>query len=234
MKIYPHRKGRQIERYIEQFMRVFSGFQVADGVLRGTSEPVLKRIPVVYGGQSRIVAAILTQQDKFMAERLPLLAVVMTGLTLVPDSNKSPYHEESISTKRIEDAPRAIRRIVGPAFDMSMELSIYAASTEELFEILEQILLVFNPRVKLLVSNNAEVSDYITDIELTNIQPEIQYPMGTDDAPVQMTLSFTVPIRLRYPHDPNAPIIEQIVANLKDEDSGFTITTETIGELSPL
>lgn len=228
MVLYPYRKSDQFERYIGQFMRVFSGFQVRDGVARG-GETLTKKVPVVYGNMSRIVASILTKRDHFTNTSLPFMAANLVGIEIDLNNRKSPHHQDTVSKYSIGSS-NAVERLIGPAFILNMDLSIYASSSTELFGLLEQILLVFNPRVAIQVDTDADNSDYITEISLSTIQPEMQYPLSTNKETVMLTLGFTVPVRLRYPHDPNAAIIQQITLNLKEESSGVTINTETIPE----
>lgn len=224
--VYNFRKGDQIERYIGQFMRVFSGFQVQDGVERN-SELVTKRVPVVYGNMSRIVATILNKRDFLANNRIPMIAANMISLEPDPSNKRSPHHVDIRNVKSPNGA--VINQLSGPAFIMNMEISVYASSTTELFEIVEQILLIFNPRVAIQTSSDLYDSNYITDIALTGIQPEIQYPMGTEHPIVTMSIQFEVPIRLKYPRGFSDNIIEQIIANVKTTDDVIDIQTTITG-----
>jgi len=219
MTLYPYRDTNQIERYISQFMRVFSGFQVRDGVERN-GQFLTKRVPVVYGNMSRVVAHILKRGETFTNQRIPLFAVNMAGLEMdLAGRRPSSYHMDTVTTMRVNpEDPKQVDRLIGPAYIMNMEVSIYASSTKELFNILEQVLLIFNPRITINVDNSSYNSDYITQITLTGIQDEIQYPMGTDAKIVVATLGFSVPIRLRYPYsEDTAKLINEIHLNILDE-----------------
>jgi ribosomal protein L5 len=215
MKLYPYRSNKQFETYISQFMRVFSGFQYNLG------EGNLKRVPVVYGNMSRVVASILNKKDSFTNNQVPMMAVNMTSLEMNPEGKRSPRHIESIANIANQDPTTrmAVTRIIGPSFKMLMEVSIYAESNEEMFDIMEQILLVFNPRVTINVGKNATQGAYITEISLTGINSEVQYPMGMDKRVVMNTLTFDVPVRLNYPTD-----ISEII-----NDISMNVTTTTPG-----
>ena len=223
--VYEYRRGDQLEKYIGQFMRIFSGFQVEDGVERdGTRNR--KRVPVVYGNMSRITASILTNRDHLSAASLPIMAANMMSLTPDPSNKKTPHHRDERSMRTATNYTRydVVDRLTGPAFIMNMELSIYASSTTELFDIVEQILLIFNPRVAIQTSSSVVDSSYITDVSLVEIRPEIQYPMGTENQTVVMTLVFDVPVRLKYPQGFNDNIIEQIVQNVKTSEEEVQLT----------
>lgn len=217
-KVYPFRYNKQFAKYIGQFMRALSGFQVQDGVERG-GEILTSRVPVVYGNMSRIVASILNKRSKLTNQKIPLIAVNL--LSIEPDllNKRSHIHKDEIGSKKV-DLPvgkKVVERIFGPSFILGMEASIYASSNSELFQILEQILLVFNPRVTINIDNDAFNSDYITDIALTSISPDIQYPMGTESQEVMLTLSFSVPVRLTYPIGFNDNLVTDIMTNIKDD-----------------
>ena len=209
--IYPFRSDQQVERYIAQFMRVFSGFQVRDGVERN-GERKLERVPIVYGNMSRIVASVLQKRGTFQNNRIPIMAANLRALELDPQRKKSHHHVDSVVMNG-----KGTDRIIGPALNLQMELSLYCSSTEQLFQLLEQILLNFNPRVTIQVDNNVLNSDFITEIELLSIDPEIQYPMGTEQQLVMLTLQFNVPVRLRYPMDMDGPLIKEIHLNIFQE-----------------
>lgn len=228
MSLYPYRESKQIEEYILQFMRVFSGFQVRDGVERN-GEFVTKRVPVVYGNMSRVVAEKLNKRDYLNNNKIPMLAANLLGIAPDPANKKSPHYEEerSIPTNNLERPTEVVQRLSGPPFILTLELGIYASSLTELMQLLEQILLIFNPRVTIQTSSKLLDGDYITEISLESIQSEIQYPMGTEKRVCMQTLTFSVPFRLKYPRGTNDKIIEQIIANVKD-DSDTDIFIDTL------
>lgn len=225
-KLYPYRSGEQFKRVISQFMRVFSGFQVPDG------KGGLKRIPVVYGAMDRITATILQQRDHLTNNRVPMFAVNLTGMSIDVNNKRSPKHIDSIANTKVGvDERKSITRLIGPPYLLNFELNIIASSNTELYDILEQVLLIFNPRVSILLDAVAANSDFITEIILDSLNSEIQYPMGGEQRIVQMGLNFTVPIRLRYPYLEKDNIIKSIKLNLMDENlDDPLIETDVEGE----
>lgn len=229
--LYPYFNQNQFERFIGQFMRVFSKFQVQDGVDRGSGY-LLKKVPVVYGNMSRIVASIMNKRDFFTNERFPMMAVHLNRIELDRENKKSHFHKDAISMRRFgeNNTPNSsVERIIGPAYVLGVDLSIYASSNTEMFSLLEQILLIFNPRVTIQTDNSVFNHDYITEISLESVSDEINYPLGTERGIRTITLGFTVPVRLRYPINPDGPIIEQIISTIKeDSEDGVTLTQEII------
>ena len=228
MALYPYRESKQISEYILQFIRVFAGFQVQDGVERNGQYDT-RRVPVVYGNMSRVVAEKLNKKDYLTNKKIPMMSANLIGIAPDPSNKKSPhYKEERVVPQNVVDRPtKVIERLSGPPFILTMELAIYASSMTELMTLTEQILLIFNPRVRIQTSSDIYDADYITEISLESIQPEIQYPMGMDKRVCVQVLTFSIPIRLRYPKGFNDKIIENITANIMDGE-GQDIFIDTL------
>lgn len=210
---YPYRFDSQFDKYIGQVMRVFSGFQVY------YDDNTLRPVPVRYGSMSRIVASVLNKRDSLHNQALPTMAVNLSSIEPAPDNKRSHHHSDAVTYRDRNGAQKSSERIIGPAFKLNLDVSIYASSVTQMFEILEQILLVFNPRVAFQVDNDAFNSDYITELELVGINDDINTPLGVDNRTVMMTLQFQCPVRLRYPMDFDAPLIETIKARIFDESA---------------
>ncbi len=232
--LYPYRYGKQFEKYLAQFGRVFSGFQVQDGVVRdGTYDPYTRRVKLVYGSMSRIVATLLNKRESFSNGTLPLMAFNLTGIERDNENKKNSRHVDHISFRNTRGDIQAYERLIGPAFVMNIELSIYASSTTELFSLVEQILLIFNPRITIQTDTSVFNSDYITEIELESIDNEINYPMGQEARVVQQSMNFRVPVRLSYPTNTDASYIEEIRARIfasSEEGLDTMIDSEFITE----
>lgn len=220
---YPYISDSQIAKYISQFMRAMSGFQVRES---GDSNKLIK-VPVRYGSMNRIVASVLQRRDSFTNTALPLMAVNLTGISKDDDRKVSHHHMDSTLIE-VDQQSLAANRLVGPALTLEFELSIYTSSTTQLFEVSEQLMLLFNPRITIQVDNSTLNSDYITEITMDSIANEIQYPLGTEAQTVMQTFSFSVPIRLRYPFTITDTLIKEIRNKIFDD------TTENVVELTEL
>lgn len=222
--LYPYRYNKQFSRYLSQFMRVLSGFQVEDGVERdGSVHP--RRVKVVYGSVDRVVGSVLNKRDSFTNQTIPLIGFHLTGIAKDTSNKKNHHHVDHVAYENAQGEHKAYRRLMGPAFKLSVDVDIYASSHDEMFSILEQMLLIFNPRVAIQSDNDVMNSDYLTEIILESISPNVNYPTGTEKQIVQQTLSFTLPIRLSYPVDMDASVVQTIIQRITDE-SGEQILDE--------
>ena len=214
-KIYPYVCDDQFDRMIGQFTRAFSGFQVTD---RGKPNG-LYRVPVVYGAMDRVTAAMINKHGYFKSNRsLPIMAVVNTGIDIDVDRKQSNRHIDNITTEIKVGSTESTQRIIGPPIKMNMEVSMMCSSKTELYQLLEQILLVFNPRLAVTLDDDKTNTDSVTEIELISLSPEISYPLSTEQSTTICTLSFSFSTRLTYPNGTLNNLILDVQSNVIASD----------------
>ena len=75
----------QIRRFLLQFARIFSNFQVEYGQNQAGKNDTLVRVPVRYGDSSRQVQTIIQQNSANELTSTPLMTFYITDLnTIVP------------------------------------------------------------------------------------------------------------------------------------------------------
>ena len=79
----------QIERFLAQFIRMVSGFQVEFGQDRSGNK-TLQRVPVYYGDGSRQVASIITNNSTNAMPAVPAMTVFINGITYDRDRVQDP------------------------------------------------------------------------------------------------------------------------------------------------
>tara|TARA_B100000700_G_C14807360_1_gene743495 strand:+ start:112 stop:855 length:744 start_codon:yes stop_codon:yes gene_type:complete len=229
-KVYPFIYDRQFEKAIGQFMRVLAGFQYFTGRKDTGGQPVYEKVPVRYGKMDRIVASIFSNRDtQHNNRKLPAIAVAMTGIAEEPDKRRARSNRDEISTAGYEDQRRVVYRKIGGSFALSLEASIIASSKSELLSILEQILLVFNPRVTVKLDSSALTPDNTTEISLVGIQDEIGYPLGTEQPLVNYTLNFEMPVRLRYPINDDGNFMDELINGISTSSDGTPENVDSEG-----
>lgn len=215
----------QIERFLSQIIRAFSGFRVKDGVSRNKGTTVHEqKVPVIFGSPSRVVAALISNDKEFRNVRVPMMAVGLSGIEPDDESRLNPYHETEIGVKRYNNDMLQnvnIRRISGVPLRMNVDLNIYASSVSQLMEIFERIVLTFYPELTIQKSTNALDPDYLTSIKLEGISNEISRPLGQNHRTVEMTLQFSAPIRLSYPLKESDPL-ESVRLRVFNAENGKT------------
>lgn len=208
-KVYPYFYDRQFESYISQFTRIFKGFQYNTGNNEANGDPILATVPVYYGAMDRIVASILTKREpNFSHRKLPVIAVNLSSIADDLNARRVKAHKDELVYN--DGTQKGTLRKVGKGLILSLEINILASSQIELFSIVEQILLVFNPRVTIQFSSDALDVDNKTEVSLQSVQSEISYPLGTEKSTVSIGMEFEMPVRLEYPRKDAADFINQI------------------------
>lgn len=195
--------GSQLRSYIVQFMAVFAGLKVAVGENDFAKQSHLIDVPIRSGSADRVVNAIKAENTTNMPIRLPTLAASLTGIQMAPESRKGVnVIERRTFLERGHAFPtdlKVIEREQPIPYIASFDLSIMASNSDQHYQILEQILTLFNPLIQIQVSDDPHDWKRITTVELTDIGLEENIPGGTDARIIQTKLSFIVPIYLAPP-----------------------------------
>lgn len=227
---------RQLRGYILQFASVFAGLQVhtgkgQDGVVTAIS------VPCVVGNRDRVVSAIMQGNTNNAPIPIPTMSVNLQGLELAPERRKGVGVQDRKtylpSQGLFPDDLKVAHRIMPIPYNANFELAIYASNTDQLHQILEQILLVFDPVLQIQLSDAPFDWTKITHIELTGINNEENYPVGQDRRILVWSLNFVMPIYLSAPMDLKRNVIEQINLRFGHLDSMALNEVGSDGELVP-
>jgi len=229
----------QLKSYILQFMAIFTGLQVqvgrkSTGVVTtsppdpcdGTVTPIeqeldarLVSVPVYYGAMDRVVASLFADNTQNKPLRLPCMSAYMTNLSLTPELLKGVGFNRSQTYLPtgglLPDDVRVIHQRMPVPYMMEIELYLYASNTDQHFQMLEQILIMFDPYL-LQIQTNDSLFDWtkITQVELKNINIDQNFPPGADRRIIQSKLSFQVPIYISAPAEIRKDFVEKIFARI--------------------
>lgn len=230
--IYEMQYDKQIRTYISQAMRVFTGIMVEyDGQDRdGDGNPDNRQVKVVYSPMDRVVADILHTEGTFTAASLPLIAGYLTSITRDDERRKAPTHIDRRAYVDENGNLKSLERIMGVPYKLSLQIAIYSDNISMKFQILEKILMIFNPDLVFHKSNDIKDWTNISRMELLNIGDESSQSAGSDGRIIIDTLDFEVDIWLNFPtKDGASSVIKQITANIYDNtDEIVGIDTITI------
>jgi len=218
----------QIRRYVTQMMRVLSNFPVKDG------KGVTKEVPVTYGDLTRQVANILRDNSENKIPSAPRIAVYVTGLELDKSRLADATHTRSVNIREREwdeDAGQyinsqgksyTVERLIPTPYLMRLNADIWATNTDQKLQILEQILVLFNPSLEMQTTDNFIDWTSITTIDLENVQwSNRSVPVGVDTEIDIATLTFTVPIYISPPTKVRKMgVITNIITSMFDETRG--------------
>lgn len=202
--------NHQIEKYFIQFMAIFAGLQVQVGKNeRSGDENKLIPVKIMPGNRDRVVGWIKGRYTQNKPVFLPMMSANITGPEMAPELRKGvgTTRRESYVERGgvIPDDIKVVKQYMPVPYLLSTELSIWASNQEQRYQILEQILSMFDPDIQIQKSDAIFDWTKITKVELLNVAYEDNYPIDADRRILITTLTFALPIYLSAP------------ANIKDE-----------------
>tara|TARA_A100001015_G_scaffold298244_1_gene380743 strand:- start:2356 stop:4107 length:1752 start_codon:yes stop_codon:yes gene_type:complete len=232
----------QLRRFIIQFTRMMSNFQYETGK-DGDGNKALIKVPVRYGDINRQVANILRQGSENALVSVPQMATYIQSLTYDRPRMQEPTHIDKIHVReRSYDSEtntysgnqgnqHTIERIMPVPFELTMKCDLFTNNTDQKLQILEQILVLFNPALELQTTDNWVDWTSLSYAEITDLTfTSRTIPSGTDDEIDVASMTFTLPIWLTPPAKiKKLGVIEKIVASLYDEDASKIDVTGIIG-----
>ena len=218
----------QIRRYTTQMMRILSNFPVKDG--KGKT----KEVPVTYGDLSRQVANIIRENSENKIPSAPRISVYLTGLELDRDRLTDATYTRSVNIReRAYDSTNeeylnyqgknyTVERLIPTPYMMRVNADIWATNTDQKLQLLEQILVLFNPSLEMQTTDNFIDWTSITVVNLENVQwSNRSIPIGVDSQIDIATLTFSIPIYISPPTKvKRMGVITNIITSMFDETRG--------------
>jgi len=201
-----HFYDAQIRRYLTQIVRMMSNFSYKDGKGR------LVRIPVMYGDLTRQAASVISQNSENKIPSAPRMAVYITGLemdrTRTGDSsyvNKVNIRERAFDNSgneylKTEGKNYTVERLMPTPYILTVNVDIWSTNTDQKLQIMEQILMLFNPSLEIQTTDNYIDWTSLIVVNLESITFSSRtIPAGTESEIDIATLNFTTPIWLTPP-----------------------------------
>ena len=218
----------QIRRYATQMMRVLSNFPVIDG------DGQTKEVPVMYGDLTRQVANIIRENSENKLPSAPRIAVYITGLELDKDRltdatytrkvniRERAYDEDTKEYLNQEGKNYTVERLIPTPYILRINADIWASNTDQKLQLLEQILVLFNPSLEMQTTDNFVDWTSITAIHLESVQwSSRSTPVGIDSEIDIASLTFSVPIYISPPTKVRKMgVITNIITSMFDEQLG--------------
>lgn len=196
----------QVRRYVTQIMRVFGTFRYKDG--KGN----LTTVPVTYGDLTRQVGSILRDNSENKIPSAPRMAVYITGLemdtTRISDSsyvNKLNIRERAFDANNNEYLNKegknyTVERLMPTPYTLSVSVDLWTTNTDQKLQILEQILMLFNPSLEIQTTDNYIDWTSISVLNIENINfSSRSIPTGTESEIDVATIGLQAPIFISPP-----------------------------------
>ena len=229
----------QIRRYITQLVRLFSNFSYKDG------DGKVVRVPVMYGDITRQVGHILRDNSENKIPSAPRMAVYITGLeqdrTRTSDSSytskvhirERAYDDDNNEYLNTQGKNYTVERIMPSPYTLNVNVDIWSTNTDQKLQIMEQLLMLFNPALEIQTTDNYVDWSSLTTVELTNMSFSSRaIPIGTESEIDVAQLSFSTPIYINLPAKvKKLGVITSVVMSIFDESAGTIKLGTSIPEL---
>lgn len=219
----------QIRRYLTQFIRALSGFSYKD------SQGNLKEIPVRFGTANKQAANVLRQNSENFVMQAPFISVYINNLELSRARLQDPNFVSKVHVRERDIDPDTgdyttskgadvtVERLMPNPYQLSLIADIWTTNIEQKLQILEQIIVLFNPAIELQTTSNYLDWTSLTTLELMDIQYTNQIVPSGDQELEIASLTFMAPIWLSPPAKvKRMGVITSIIARVFDEDGNLT------------
>jgi hypothetical protein len=231
----------QIRRFLLQFTRIFSGFQVMYGNENdGVNAAALLRVPVRYGDASRNAQTIIQENSRNSLPSTPLMTFYITGLDYEQSRMQEPYFVGKMNVRQrsynsatetyetTQGTALTVERLMPVPFKLTIQLDIWTSNTNQKLQLLEQILTLFNPSLEIQSTDN-----YIDWTSLSVMYLDRTtwtsrtVPIGTDNPIDIASLTFSMPIWISSPAKvKKLGVVERVIASMYDAQGDLSNAIE--------
>lgn len=201
-----------------QFMALFDGLQVSIGKNNLNNQTNMVKVPIKHGSVDRVVQAILSDNTQNKVLRLPLMSAKITDISMGEDRMKGTgtgdRHTFLPSGESMPDGLQVVHRRVPVPYNVNLELSIYCSNLDQQYQIMEQILLLFDPSVQIQLSDKTFDWTKINIIKLDDINLEENYPSNVDRRMLISTLTFSTTVWVSAPANYKQDYIKSVQIRL--------------------
>jgi hypothetical protein len=214
----------QIRKFILQIIRLLSNFQIQ------YNDGTLYRVPVTYGDSSRQAQSIISRNSENSIASAPMISVYITGLTYDRARVQDPTYVDrgSIRTRKYDPVTDTylaqqgnaynVERLMPVPYELTVKCDIWTTSSEQKFQLIEQILSLFNPALEIQSTDNYLDWTSLSYMEQKNITwSSRNIPQGTDDSIDIASVDFSIPIWLSSPaRVTKMGVVERVIASVFD------------------
>ena len=229
----------QIRRYITQMIRLMSNFSYKDG------DGKLTQVPVMYGDITRQVGHILRDNSENKIPSAPRIGVYITGLELDRDRladasfvgkvhlRERDYDETNNEYLNTQGKNVTVERLMPTPYKLTVNADVWSTNTEQKLQIMEQILMLFNPSLEIQTTDNYIDWTSLSVVELDAVNfSSRSMPTGTESEIDVGSLTFSAPIYISPPVKvKKLGVITNIIMSIFNEDKGTIDLGATMPEL---
>jgi hypothetical protein len=217
----------QIRRFLIQFAKIFSNWEVTKGN-DPNGNPILMRVPIMYGDQSRQAATIIANNSASNLPTAPMITYYITAIeynqrwaqdpTYVDKLNvrQRAFNQETQSYEQTQGQAFTVERLMPVPYTLRVSVDFWTTNYQQKLEIFEQLATLFNPALEIQSTDNfidwTSLSAVFQD-GLTFTSRSI--PVGTANPIDIMSWKFYMPIWISTSSKlKKMGVIEKIIASI--------------------
>ena len=217
----------QIRRFLIQFAKIFSNWEVTKGK-DPAGNPIYLRVPIMYGDSSRQASTIIANNSSSNLPSAPLITYYINGLeynqkwmqdpTFVDKINvrQRAYNADTQSYETTQGQAFTVERLMPVPYTLRISVDFWTTNYQQKLELIEQLGTLFNPALEIQSTDNfidwtslsAVFQDGLTFTSRT-------IPVGTGNPIDVMTWKFYMPIWISTASKlKKMGVIEKIIASI--------------------
>lgn len=217
----------QIRRFLVQFARIFSDWQVTKGKDPAGND-ILVRVPIQYGDSSRQAAVIQANNSASSMPSAPMITYYIAGLEYDQKRTQDPYFIDKLAVRQrtyntdtqsfetTQGQAFTVERIMPVPYTLRITVDFWTTNYNQKLELIEQLGTLFNPAMEIQSTDN-----FIDWTSLSVIYQDgltfssRSIPQGTGNAIDVLSWKFYMPIWLSSPAKiKKLGVIHKIIASI--------------------
>lgn len=219
----------QIRRFMLQFARIFSNFQIEYG-RDESGVATLIRVPVRYGDATRNAQTIIQENSANSMPSTPLITFYISALDYDRPRMQEPYFvskqqvrqrtydPDTESYETTQGNAFTIERLMPVPYKLTINCDMWTSNTNQKFQLFEQIATLFNPALEIQNTDNYIDWTSLSVVELEQVTWSSRtIPIGTENPIDVMTMRFGLPIWISAPAKvKKLGVVEKIIYSVFD------------------
>lgn len=155
----------QIRRFLVQFARIFSDWNVTKGKDPAGNE-IIVRVPVQYGDSSRQASTIIANNSASSLPSAPMITYYISGLEYDQKRTQDPYFIDKLSVRQrsfnndtqsfenTQGQAFTVERVMPVPYTLRITVDFWTTNYQQKLELIEQLGVLFNPSMELQSTDN--------------------------------------------------------------------------------
>lgn len=155
----------QIRRFLVQFARIFSDWQVTKGKDPAGND-ILLRVPIQYGDSSRMAQTQMANNSPSSLPSAPLIAYYVSGFEYDQKRTQDPYFVDKLSVRQrtfnvdsqqyepTQSQAFTVERVMPVPYTLRITVDFWTTNYQQKLELIEQIGILFNPSLEIQSTDN--------------------------------------------------------------------------------